>query len=50
MISLALVCETGDFFLQKREKLVKSKKGEYLVIGNAGAYGRVMAQHIMQGH
>ena len=36
------VCETGDFFAKNR-KLGEVKKGEYLVIGNAGAYGRVMA-------
>ena len=36
------VCETGDFFA-KRRKLGEVKKDEYLVIGNAGAYGRVMA-------
>ena len=36
------VCETGDFFAKSRS-IGEVETGDFLIIGNAGAYGRVMA-------
>lgn len=38
------VCESGDFLGRKR-KIQESKRGEYLAIMSAGAYGMVMASN-----
>lgn len=38
------VCETGDFFARDR-KLPEMKRGEYLAVLTAGAYGIVNASH-----
>lgn len=38
------VCETGDFFARDRE-LQEMKRGEYLAVMTAGAYGIVNASH-----
>jgi diaminopimelate decarboxylase len=38
------VCESGDFLGRKR-KIQESKKGEYLAVMSAGAYGMVMASN-----
>jgi diaminopimelate decarboxylase len=45
------LCESGDIFTQEeggivaRRKLPEASVGDYLVIGNAGAYGYVMASN-----
>jgi diaminopimelate decarboxylase len=45
------LCESGDIFTQEaggvvtRRSLPEAKVGDYLVIGNAGAYGYVMANN-----
>jgi diaminopimelate decarboxylase len=45
------LCESGDIFTQEeggfvaRRKLPQANVGDYLVIGNAGAYGYVMASN-----
>jgi diaminopimelate decarboxylase len=45
------LCESGDIFTQEaggvvaRRTLPEAKVGDYLVIGNAGAYGYVMANN-----
>lgn len=38
------VCESGDFLARKR-KIFESRRGEYLAIMSAGAYGMVMASN-----
>ena len=38
------VCETGDFIAKNRE-ISESKKGDYLAIMSAGAYGMTMASN-----
>jgi len=38
------VCETGDFLGRKR-KIQESKRGEYIAVMSAGAYGMVMASN-----
>lgn len=38
------VCESGDFLGRKR-KIQESKRGEYLAVMSAGAYGMVMASN-----
>lgn len=38
------VCESSDFLGRKR-KILESKKGEYLAVMSAGAYGMVMASN-----
>lgn len=38
------VCESGDFLGRKR-KILESKRGEYLAVMSAGAYGMVMASN-----
>ena len=38
------VCESGDFLGRKR-KILQSKRGEYLSVMSAGAYGMVMASN-----
>jgi diaminopimelate decarboxylase len=38
------VCESGDFLGRKR-KISQAKKGEYLAVMSAGAYGMVMASN-----
>jgi diaminopimelate decarboxylase len=45
------LCESGDIFTQEaggvvaRRKLPEAKVGDYLIIGNAGAYGYVMSSN-----
>jgi diaminopimelate decarboxylase len=45
------LCESGDIFTQEeggvvtRRSLPEARVGDYLVIGNAGAYGYVMASN-----
>jgi diaminopimelate decarboxylase len=38
------VCESGDFLGRKR-KILEAKRGEYLAVMSAGAYGMVMASN-----
>ena len=38
------VCESGDFLGRKR-KIIESKRGEYLAVMSAGAYGMVMSSN-----
>jgi diaminopimelate decarboxylase len=45
------LCESGDIFTQEeggfvaRRSLPEARVGDYLIIGNAGAYGYVMASN-----
>lgn len=43
------VCESGDFLGRKR-KIQESKRGEYLAVMSAGAYGMVMASNYNARH
>jgi diaminopimelate decarboxylase len=38
------VCESGDFLGRKR-KIAEAKRGEYLAVMSAGAYGMVMSSN-----